>query len=80
VLAGPHDDNAPDVARRLRKVGGLVVVANAEELASALDTLLTEPHTARMHGARANAGALSEEQGSRCALELVRRLLAARDS
>lgn len=78
VLAGPHDANAPDVARRLRDAGGLTVVTNAQEMASELDVLFTEPQMARLRGVRANAGALPEEPGSRSALELVRQLLAAR--
>ncbi len=80
VLAGPHDANAPEVARRLRDAGGLIVVENAQQLAYELNTLFIEPQLARARGARASAGARPEELGSRSALELVRRLLAARSS
>ena len=78
VLAGPHDANAPEVARRLREAGGLMVVNSAEEMARELEALFTRPQMARTRGARASAGALPEELGSRCALEVVQRLLAAR--
>lgn len=80
VLAGPHDANAPELARRLRDAGGLVVVANAAELVAALDALFGDPQRARFTGARASAGALAEESGSRRALEILRQLLAARSS
>jgi len=80
VLAGPEDANAPEVARRLRDAGGLVVVEGAGQLAAELDKLFMEPHVARARGARARAGAVPEELGSRSALELVQRLLAARTS
>jgi 3-deoxy-D-manno-octulosonic-acid transferase len=78
VLAGPHVANAPDVARRLRAAGGLIVVEDAAGLARELDVLFTQPQLARLRGSRASAGAMSEELGSRAALELVRRLVAAR--
>jgi len=80
VLAGPHDANAPELARRLRDAGGLVIVEGPEDLTAELDTLLSDPYQARQRGARANAGALPEELGSRRALELVSRLLDARKS
>jgi 3-deoxy-D-manno-octulosonic-acid transferase len=78
VLAGPHHANAPEIARRLRDAGGLVVVQGAGDLAAELSALFADPATARLRGSRANAGALPEELGSRHALELVGRLLAAR--
>lgn len=78
VLAGPHDANTPEVAQRLRDAGGLVIVQGAPELAAELDALLRDPQIARQRGARAHAGALPGESGSRAALELVRRLVAAR--
>lgn len=78
VLTGPHEANAPEAARRLRDAGGLVVVETAQEMAAELDAMFIEPQKARQRGARAQAGALPEELGSRRALELVRQLLAAR--
>jgi 3-deoxy-D-manno-octulosonic-acid transferase len=78
VLAGPHDANAPEIARRLREAGGLILVQGAGDLAAELSALFSDPATARLRGSRANAGALPEELGSRRALELVGRLLAAR--
>jgi 3-deoxy-D-manno-octulosonic-acid transferase len=80
VLAGPHDANAPEVARRLRDAGGLVIVQDAAELAARVDALFTDLQKARLTGARASAGAVPEELGSRHALELLRQLLAARSS
>jgi 3-deoxy-D-manno-octulosonic-acid transferase len=80
VLAGPHDANAPEVARRLRDAGGLVVVANAAELAVQLEALFSNLQMARLTGARASAGAGPEVPGSSHALEILRQLLAARSS
>jgi 3-deoxy-D-manno-octulosonic-acid transferase len=80
VLAGPHDANAPEVARRLRDAGGLVVVSGPGDLAAELAALFADPLAARLRGARASAGALPEELGSRRALELIARLLAARSA
>jgi 3-deoxy-D-manno-octulosonic-acid transferase len=78
VLAGPHHTNAPEIAQRLQDAGGLIVVQGAGDLAAEVAALFADPATARLRGARANAGALPEELGSRRALELVGRLLAAR--
>jgi 3-deoxy-D-manno-octulosonic-acid transferase len=78
VLAGPHDANAPEIARRLRDAGGLTVVTGAGELAAELALLFAEPAAARQRGGQASAGALPEQLGSRRALELIARLLAAR--
>ncbi len=65
VLAGPHDANAPEIAQRLRRAGGLIVVQGAGELAARLAELLGDPAVARARGAQASAGALPEELGSR---------------
>jgi 3-deoxy-D-manno-octulosonic-acid transferase len=78
VLAGPDHTNAPEIARRLQDAGGLIVVRGAGDLAAELAALFADPATARLRGSRASAGALPEELGSRRALELVGRLLAAR--
>jgi 3-deoxy-D-manno-octulosonic-acid transferase len=78
VLAGPYDANAPEIARRLRDAGGLIVVNGAGELAAELALLFAEPAAARQRGSQASAGALPEQTGSRRALELIARLLAAR--
>ncbi|MEP7314095.1 MAG: 3-deoxy-D-manno-octulosonic acid transferase, partial [Pseudomonadota bacterium] len=43
VLTGPYSFNSPDIARALLDSGGLRVVKNAEELATALLTLFTQP-------------------------------------
>lgn len=80
VLAGPYDASAPEVARRLREAGGLVLVSGPGDLAAELATLFADPLTGRLRGARASAGALPEKLGSRLALELIARLLAARNS
>jgi 3-deoxy-D-manno-octulosonic-acid transferase len=80
VLAGPHDANAPEVARRLRDAGGLIVVTGAGDLAAELALLFAEPLAARQRGSQASAGALPEQLGSRRALELLARLLAARSN
>jgi 3-deoxy-D-manno-octulosonic-acid transferase len=79
VLAGPHDESAPDAARRLRDAGGLTVVKGPGELAAELTQLFADPHLARMRGARARAGAQPEALASRNALELIARLFAARN-
>jgi 3-deoxy-D-manno-octulosonic-acid transferase len=80
VLAGPHDANAPEIARRLRDAGGLIVVTGAGDLAAELAQLFAEPMAARQRGSQASAGALPEQLGSRRALELIARLLAARSN
>jgi len=79
VLTGPHHTNAPEIARRLHDAGGLIVVQGAGDLVAELAVLFADPAAARLRGSRATAGALPEELGSRRALELVGRLLAARD-
>jgi hypothetical protein len=78
VLAGPHDDSAPDTARRLRAAGGLTVVHGPGDLTAELAQLLADPHLARMRGARAHVGAKPEALASRNALDLIARLFAAR--
>lgn len=80
LLAGPHDGNAPEVARRLRDAGGLTVVSGAGDLSAELAQLFAEPMAARQRGSQASAGALPEQLGSRRALELIARLLAARSN
>ncbi len=80
VLAGPSASTAPEVAQRLRETGGLAVVTGPGELAAELAGLFADPLAARLRGARASAGAIPEELGSRRALELIARLVAARSS
>ncbi len=78
VLAGPYDTNAPEVAQRLRQAGGLIIVQGAGDMAARLAELFGDPAAARLRGAQASASALSEELGSRRALELIGQLLASR--
>lgn len=80
VLAGPHDANSPETARRLREAGGLTVVEGSEALAAALGALFIDPAAAIRQGTLAREAATPEESGSRRALELVSRLLAAGDA
>jgi 3-deoxy-D-manno-octulosonic-acid transferase len=77
VLAGPHDANAPEVARRLRGAGGLQVVEDAAELAEALEALCANPAAAAHRGACARDAAAPDQSGSRQAMELLLRLLEA---
>jgi 3-deoxy-D-manno-octulosonic-acid transferase len=77
VLAGPHDANAPEVARRLRGAGGLQVVEDAAELAEALEALFANPAAAAHRGACARDAAAPDQSGSRQAMELLLRLLEA---
>jgi 3-deoxy-D-manno-octulosonic-acid transferase len=79
VLAGPHDANAPDIARRLREAGGLLVVEGAGDLAAALDGLIIDPAAAEHRGACAREAATPDHSGSRQALLLLSRLLEAGD-
>jgi 3-deoxy-D-manno-octulosonic-acid transferase len=53
VLAGPHQFNAPEVAQQLRDAGGLVIVANAQELAAAVQALLQDETLAQERGSHA---------------------------
>lgn len=53
VLAGPHQFNAPEVAGKLVEAGGVVIVADAQELAGAVHALLDDGTLARERGAHA---------------------------
>jgi 3-deoxy-D-manno-octulosonic-acid transferase len=77
VLAGPHDANAPEVARRLRDAGGLQVVQDAGELAAAVDALFADPAAALHRGTCARNAATPDESGARAAMQLLSRLLEA---
>jgi len=63
VLAGPHQDNAPDVAERLLDAGGLRLVRGADELAAAADALLADPGSRATMGGRAR-GAVHANKGA----------------
>lgn len=63
VLAGPHQFNAPDVAAKLLETGGLQIVANAQDLATALDALFEDSTLARDRGEHA-ADAVAANRGA----------------
>lgn len=55
VLAGPHQENAPEVAARLAEAGGLKVVKDPTELAAAAGALLADPGESAAMGGRARS-------------------------
>ena len=63
VLAGPHQQNAPEVAARLEEAGGLRIVRDAAELASAAGALLADPGESAAMGGRAR-GAVHANRGA----------------
>jgi 3-deoxy-D-manno-octulosonic-acid transferase len=63
VIAGPHQDNAPDVARALAEAGGLTLVSDAAQLAEVARSLLADPARRRAQGERA-AAALAANRGA----------------
>jgi len=63
VLAGPHQDNAPDVAERLVAAGGLRLVADDAALAEAAVALFSDPGARATMGGRAR-GAVHANRGA----------------
>lgn len=63
VVAGPHGFNAPEVMQQLLEAGGLVIVADADQLAAAVAGLLEDGSLAIAQGARA-AGAVAANRGA----------------
>ncbi len=55
VIAGPHCFNSPEAAELLKAAAALTTVANAAQLAQALETLLGDAQLAADSGARAAA-------------------------
>jgi 3-deoxy-D-manno-octulosonic-acid transferase len=75
VLCGPHTGTAPQVARLLREAGALQVVADAAELAAALQALLTDVEQ-RIAAGEAGRAVVESNRGAvaRC-LEVISPLL-----
>jgi 3-deoxy-D-manno-octulosonic-acid transferase len=63
VLAGPHQQNAPEVAARLEEAGGLRIVKDSAELAAAAGALLADPGESAAMGGRAR-GAVHANRGA----------------
>lgn len=74
VLAGPHQDNAPEIAAGLLAGGGLRVVRDSEELAQQLALLLGDPGLARAEGARAEVAAAAQRGATARARSLLANL------
>jgi 3-deoxy-D-manno-octulosonic-acid transferase len=55
IVTGPHQFNAPEVARLLTERGAIAIVQNAEELAAKIAELLSSPETRTSIGDRAHA-------------------------
>lgn len=73
IAVGPHTTNFTDHVEMLRNAGGLVVVADTDELASWVDELLLQPDRAREMGeAAAAAVRRHSELPERTAAELLR--------
>ena len=63
VLAGPHQENAPEVSARLVEAGGLRIVNDAAELAAVAGALLADPGESAAMGGRAR-GAVHANRGA----------------
>lgn len=75
ILTGPHNFNAPDVARLLLERGAAVQVASAAELAATLTALEADPPRRHQMGAAALATVEANRGALTRALELIEPLL-----
>ena len=78
VIAGPHMENFQEIADQFYAAGAGVRIADAAELAPAVERLLRDPETAAAIGRRALACAEQRRGASSRAAAAVRELYAAR--
>jgi 3-deoxy-D-manno-octulosonic-acid transferase len=71
VLAGPHQQNAPEVAAALAAAGGLHYVKDGEGIAAAVAALLEDRELARQQGERAAAAAAAQRGATARARSLL---------
>lgn len=75
VVFGPHVWNFRDAARRLVEVGGAVMVKTAEELAPALDRLLTDAELRERMGGTARRFVHDNQGATAKTLDVIDRAL-----
>jgi 3-deoxy-D-manno-octulosonic-acid transferase len=78
VLAGAHTDNAPEAAMRLEAAGGLIRVADARALTTAVRELLRDPALAQRTGEAAAAIVAANGGATTRALVAITAVLPAR--
>ena len=71
LLAGPHCFNSPDAARLLESAGALTRVANADELARAVEVYLTDAVRAQRSGGNAVAVVAANRGAAERALAMI---------
>ncbi len=77
VVFGPHVWNFRDAARRLVEVGGAIMVKSADELAPALDTLLTDAELRTRMGTAARQFVQDNRGATAKTLDVIDRVLTA---
>jgi 3-deoxy-D-manno-octulosonic-acid transferase len=75
VIAGPHQFNAPDIARALQAGGALTIVADAAALAAAVADLLRDAGARALQGAAARAAVAASRGALQRVVALVRSVL-----
>lgn len=75
VIAGPHQFNAPDIARALQAGGALTIVADAAALAAAVADLLGDAGARALQGAAARAAVAANRGALQRIVALVRSVL-----
>ena len=79
TVTGPHQHNAPDIARLLLAGGGLVMVRDAPELGAKLCSLMADP-TARARLANAALATVATNRGAlTCVLAMISALSPAQE-
>ncbi|MEO6185078.1 MAG: 3-deoxy-D-manno-octulosonic acid transferase [Steroidobacteraceae bacterium] len=71
LLAGPHSFNTPDATRLLATAGALTTVANADELARAVEGFLTDAARAQRSGGNAVAVVAANRGAAERALAMI---------
>ena len=71
VLAGPHTGNFAEAVAGLLQVGGLIAVANTDELRRQIQTLIDDPQQARQVGDRARRAVIKAQGATQRTIELL---------
>jgi 3-deoxy-D-manno-octulosonic-acid transferase len=79
VIAGPNQFNAPEVAARLKEAGGLLIVADRQELAGAVDALLEDAPLAQGRGGHAAEAVAANRGAAMRARAMIAEMQGARD-
>jgi 3-deoxy-D-manno-octulosonic-acid transferase len=75
VIAGPHQSNAPDIARALQDAGALTIVSDAAALAAAVAGLLGDSGARARQGAAARAAVVANRGALQRIVALVESVL-----